>query len=262
MPRWNRREKPDYRHLRDVTDEAALVNAIRSPTYGEEHEHGVMASIQSRILGMFGEADALYLAQLVAAHEAARSADPSFPGHGRDWKSTFVHDVVGNAVGWGMRLGVLREAPNPGGDRLFLLEIRAPLFERMGNGKWRKVDLERSARGAGHREAARVKHAARIEPFVRELVGSLCAKGAAVPDAWFTRYPEQFARLKGLVERVADARTTFEEAHRGMHLADQKAWFVELDRCDRRTVGLLQLEPEAATALPDEDAQALASLQF
>lgn len=145
MPRWNRREKPDYRHLRDVTDEAALVNAIRSPTYGEEHEHGVMASIQSRILGMFGEADALYLAQLVPAHEAARSADPSFPGHGRDWKSTFVHDVVGNAVGWGMRLGVLREAPNPGGDRLFLLEIRAPLFERMGNGKWRKVDLERSA---------------------------------------------------------------------------------------------------------------------
>ncbi|SFM09006.1 hypothetical protein [Methylobacterium pseudosasicola] len=270
MPSWNRREKPDYRHLKDATPESALLAAIRSPTYGDGNELDIQASMQARILGIFGEADMLYLAQLVPFHEAARAADPAFPGHGRDWNSVFVHDVVGNAIGQGIRLGILREAPNPGGDRIFLLEIRAPLFERMGSGKWRRVDPQRSARGAGQREAARIRHAEKIGPQVAKLVGELCETGAPVPGEWFTRYPEQFARLKGLVDRIADARPTFEDAHRGMHLADQKWWLKGLS--DRLRIVRRELADDrwagrpprygapVPAALPAEDLDALDGL--
>ncbi|GAA0243111.1 hypothetical protein LNAOJCKE_4670 [Methylorubrum aminovorans] len=47
MPRWNRCEKPDHRHLWDVTDEAALVNAIRSSTYGEGDDYRLLSGFQS-----------------------------------------------------------------------------------------------------------------------------------------------------------------------------------------------------------------------
>ncbi len=43
MPRWNRCEKPDYSHLRDATPESALLNAIASPTYGDGHDHRLLA---------------------------------------------------------------------------------------------------------------------------------------------------------------------------------------------------------------------------
>ena len=84
--------------------------------------------------------------------------------------------------------------------------------------------------------------------------------GAAVPDAWFTRFPEQLARLKGLVERVADARTTFEEAHRGMHLANQKRWVAALKHQGHLTMGPAAPPEPVRAAVPDEDLEALGDL--
>ena len=55
MPRW--REKPDYRHLWDVTNAAAFANAMRRPTYGERGEHKVMASLCERLQAMWGDRD-------------------------------------------------------------------------------------------------------------------------------------------------------------------------------------------------------------
>ena len=257
MPRWNRREKPDYRHLRDVTDEAALVNAIRSPTYGDGHDFRLLAGFLARLVAMWGDRDILAIDELVPAHEDVRARDPAFFGHGRSWQGTFLHDAVGNLVGWGLRLGVLREDP-PYGRQVFRMARRAPLFERMGDGRFRWIDAvaARSAGGAPQREAYRVKHAAKIEPDVRLFVGRLCDLGAAIPEAWFTRFPEQFARLRGLAVRVADARTEFEQAHRGMHLADQKAWIKQL------AGDVLRTPPPDLAPVPDEDAEALGALQF
>lgn len=232
MPRWNRREKPDYRHLRDATPESALLGAIRSPTYGEDDNLHLLDSFQGRLTAMWGARDVLAIDELVAVHEDLRARDPGFAGHGKDWQGAFLHDVVGNLVGWGLRLGILVEEGTPEA-RTFRMVRRDPLFDRMGDGRWRRLDAEgvreKHARGAGQREAARVKHAEKIAPRVAELVGTLCELGAPVPERWFTQYPDQFARLKGLVERVADARPTFEDAHRGMHLADQKRWLNALE---------------------------------
>lgn len=273
MPRWNRRERPDYSHLRDVTDEAALVNAIRSPTYGEGHEHRLLAGFQARLTAMWGALDVIPLDNLVVIHEERRRDDPAFFGHGRDWEGAFLHDVVGNIVGWGLRLGILEEAEWHG-QRAFRIVRRDPLFERMGDGRWRRLDAEgvreASARGAAQREAYRIRYAERIAPRVAELVGDLCEIGAPVPGDWFNRYPDQFARLKGLVERMADARPTFEDAHRGMHLADQKRWCgvlashlwrVRHELADDRYRGKPPRYAAAApAALPEEDAEALGGL--
>ncbi|GBU19239.1 MULTISPECIES: hypothetical protein [unclassified Methylobacterium] len=271
MPRWNRREKPDYRHLRDVTDEAALVNAIRSPTYGEGHDYRLLAGFQARLVAMWGDRDLLALDELVPAHEEVRARDPGFFGYGRNWQGAFLHDAVGNLVGWGLRLGVLQEEAADGA-RAFRMVRRAPVFEKMGNGRWRRIDAVpgRSERGAAKREAYRVKHAEKVAPAVRELVGRLCAAGMPIPNAWFTRYPDQFARLKGLAAHVANARPTFEDAHRGMHLADQKAWLADLDRCARIMAGsemvrdhfLRKLQAEGAPApeVPADDIEALGTL--
>lgn len=263
MPRWNRRERPDYRYLRDVTDEAALVNAIRSPTYGEGHDFRLLAGFQARLTAMWGDRGLLPIGELVAAHEAVRAADAAFFGHGRNWQGAFLHDAVGNLVGWGLRLGILAEEPASEGTRGFRMVRRDPLFERMGNGQYRRLDAEgmreKSARGAGQREAARVRHAEEIAGYVRHHVGMLCEKGAAIPEAWF-RFTE-FARFKGQAERVADARPTFEEAHRGMHLADQKAWFKVLQSTNFNTpFPRPKQEDVQVAAVPDEDAEALGSL--
>ncbi|MBE7201224.1 MAG: hypothetical protein INR70_25955 [Parafilimonas terrae] len=225
MPRWNRREKPDYRHLRDATPESALVNAIESPTYGDGHDHRLLAGIQARLVTMWGQHTVIARDNLVVIHEEHRARDPGFFGHGRDWEETFPHDVVGNLVGWGLRLGVLEEAEWFGAPGYRMVR-RVPLFERMGDGKWRRLDAEgvreMSARGAAQREAYRIRHAEKIAPEVARLVEGLFETSAPVPKEWFTRFPDQFARLSGLAKRVADARPTFEDAHRGMHLADQK----------------------------------------
>ncbi len=260
MPRWNRREKPDYRHLRDVTDEAALVNAIRSPTYGARTDYGLLAGFHARLVAMWGNQDILTIDELVPIHEALRARDPGFFGYGRDWQGAFIHDTVGNLVGWGLRLEILQEGEFQFGTRTFRMVRREPIFERMGSGRWRRIDAVagRSERGAPQREAYRQRHAERIAPQVVEMVGILCDRGAAVPDALFTRFPDQFARLKGLIDYVASARPTFEQAHRGMHLADQKRWI--------RTLSYLVNNPErpqvaaAPASLPEEDIEALGSL--
>lgn len=162
MPRWNRREKPDYSHLRDVTEEAALVNAIRCLTYGEPDDYRLLAGFQARLLTVWGERDVLTLEDLVPAHEVVRSTDPGFFGYGRHWQGVFLHDAVGNLVGWGLRLGILEEVEADGG-RTFRMVRRDPLFERMGNGRYRRLDAEgvreASARGAAQREAYRIRHA-------------------------------------------------------------------------------------------------------
>lgn len=225
MPSRNRREKPDYRHLHGLTAEAALEIAICNPTYGEAHDYRLLAGIQARLVAMWGDRDVVAIHDLVPVHETVRASDPTFFGHGRDWRGAFLHDAVGNLVGWGIRLGILVEQAVDG-TRSFRMVRRDPLFERMGNGQWRRLDAagvrERSARGAAQREAARIRHADEVAYTVRWHVGCLCEKGAAIPKAWFAF--KEFAPLNGLAERVADARTTFEEAHRGMHMADQKAW--------------------------------------
>ena len=260
MARWNRREKPDYSHLRDVTDEAALVNAIRCPSYGSYHDYRLHAGFQARLVAMWGDRDVIPLAYLVAVHEAVRAVDTTFFGHGRNWTGAFLHDAVGNIVGWGIRLGILVEVAE-GGARAFRMVRRDPLYEQMGNGQWRKLDAagvrEKSARGAAQREAYRVRYAEGLADQVRLRVGLMCEKGAAIPEGWY-RFPE-FAPLKGLAERVADARTTFENAHRGMHLADQKAWFKMLVHDNASTPRPQPSEPVAAV-IPDEDADALGSL--
>lgn len=272
MPRWNRREKPDYRHLRDVTDEAALLNAIRYPTYGELDDYRLLAGVQARLVAMWGHWDVLALESLVDAHEAVRARDPGFFGHGRNWQGPVLHDIVGNLVGWGLRLEILQEVEEtrirvgeePSKGRAFRMVRRDPLFERMGDGRYRRLDADgvraKSARGAGQREAYRIRYAERIAPQVAELVGVLCDQGTAVPDSWFTRFPEQLARLKGLVERIADARTTFEEAHRGMHLADQKRWVDALGYQADRIMGPHLPRKPVQASVPDEDLDALGSL--
>jgi len=264
MPRWNRREKPDYRHLRDVTDEAALLGAIRSPTYGARTDYGLLAGFHARLVAMWGDRDVLSIDELVPVHEALRARDPGFFGYGRNWQGPFLHDAVGNLVGWGLRLEVLVEGEFEFGTRRFRMARREPIFERMGSGRWRRIDAVagRSERGAPQREAYRIRHAEAIAEEVAQQVGVLCFIGAAVPDAWFTRFPDQFARLKGLVERVSDARTTFEQAHRGMHLADQKRWLQTLYYMVRNAKAPERVEPSLPASLPDGDAEALANLQF
>jgi hypothetical protein len=80
MPRWNRREKPDYRHLKDATPESALVDAIRSPTYGEAHDFRQLAGFQARLTAMWGDRGVLAIDELVPAHEALRARDPASSG--------------------------------------------------------------------------------------------------------------------------------------------------------------------------------------
>lgn len=260
MARWNRREKPDYSHLRGLADDAALVNAIRCPTYGGDYDYSLHAGFQARLVAMWGDRDVIPLAYLVAVHEAVRAVDTTFFGHGRNWTGAFLYDAVGNIVGWGLRLGILAEVVE-GGDRAFRMLRRDPLYEQMGNGQWRKLDAdgvrERSARGAAQRESYRIRHAESIAADVLRAVGGMCEKGAAIPEGWF-RFPE-FAPLKGLAERVADARTTFENAHLGMHLAAQKAWVKRLVIDDGMTSRKQPSEPVAAVIL-DEDADALGSM--
>lgn len=261
MPSWNRREKPDYRHLRDATPESALVDAIRSPTYGEARDYRQLAGFQARLTAMWGALDVIPIDNLVAIHEERRRDDPGFFGHGRNWQGAFLHDAVGNLVGWGLRLGILEEAEWHG-TRGFRMVRRDPLFERMGDGTWRRLDAEgireKSARGAGQREAARVRHAERIAHLIAFHVGRLCEKGAAIPEAWFTRFPDEFGRLKGLAERVADARPDFEQGHRGMHLADQKAWLKAVTDYNQRHP--MKAPPREPAPLSAEDIDALDGL--
>ncbi|KIU30490.1 hypothetical protein SR39_20525 [Methylobacterium radiotolerans] len=118
----------------------------------------------------------------------------------------FLHDAIGNLVGWGLRLAILVEEGTPEA-QAFRMARRDPLFERMGNGQYRRLDAEgireKSARGAGRREAARIRHAERVAHLIASHVGRLCEKGAAIPDVWFTRFPDEFGRLKGLAELVS-----------------------------------------------------------
>ncbi|KQO68516.1 hypothetical protein ASF22_19905 [Methylobacterium sp. Leaf87] len=251
MP-WYRTPKADYSHLRGVDDDTALQRAIRSPTYGEAHQFGLMADYHGRIAMMWGAADVLRYEHLVVVHEATRASHPSFFGFGRHWVGAFLHDVVGNLVGHGLRLGVLEEISIDGG-RAFKLVRREPLFERTGSGSWRRI-TERSGRGAAQREAYRVRHAAGLDAEISELVGRLCAGGAAIPDGWYRRYPEQFGALRGLAVLVSDARPTIETAHRTMHLVDQKWWVRGLGDLARN------VRPAPAAAVPDEDLESLGSL--
>jgi hypothetical protein len=269
MPRW--REKPDYRHLRDLADDAAFANAMRRPTYGERCEHKTMASLCERLQAMWGDRDEVPLDEVMSLHEDIRARDPGFFGHGRNWQGAFLHDVVGNMVGWGLRLGVIAEA-EPYGRRVLRLARRDPLYRRMGNGRYVPITEENvpTARGAAQAEAARLRHAEAIAESVRHRVGELADLGAPVPDWWITRFAEQFGRFEGFKMRVADARPTFEDAHRGMHLADQKRWLKALadhartvrselayDRCAGRPPRYAAPDP---AALPTEDAEALGEL--
>lgn len=252
MP-WYKRTDADYRHLRDVTDDAALVNAIRYPTYGEAHQLGLMASFHARLVTMWGEADVVRIEDLVATHERVRSSDPAFFGHGRDWKGTFLHDVVGNLIGHGLRLGVLEEVSIDGG-RAFKLVRREPLFERLVSGSWRRI-TEGNRRGAAQRESYRVRHTASLDAKISELVGRLCDSGAIIPEGWFRFYAEQFGALRSLAVFVSDARPTIETAHRSMHLVDQKSWARTLE------ISVRNMRPAPApAAVPDEDLEALGSL--
>lgn len=179
MPRWNRGEKPDYRHLRDATPESALLAAIRSPTYGDGHDFRLLAGFQARLTAMWGDRDILAIDELVPVHEALRARDPGFFGYGRNWEGALLHDIVGNLVGWGLRLEILQDGEHPLGTRCFRMVRRDPIFERMGNGRWRWIDAVagRSERGAPQREAYRIRHAETIAPRVAELVGILCDRG-------------------------------------------------------------------------------------
>ncbi|GAN50660.1 hypothetical protein ABID82_000575 [Methylobacterium sp. PvP062] len=261
MPHWNRRERPDYRHLKDATPESALVTAIRSPTYGEARDYRLLAGFQARLTAMWGDREVLAIDELVPAHEEVRARDAGFFGHGRDWRGAFLHDAIGNLVGWGLRLAILVEEGTPEA-QAFRMARRDPLFERMGNGQYRRLDAEgireKSARGAGRREAARIRHAERVAHLIASHVGRLCEKGAAIPDVWFTRFPDEFGRLKGLAELVSDSRGTFVEAHRGMHLADQKAWLKAVEDYNQRHP--MKAPPRDPAPVPAEDLDALDGL--
>lgn len=252
MPWW-RQPKADYRHLRDGDEDAALQRAIAHLTYGETYQTGLMAAFHARTVAMWGDADVLRYEDLVAAHERVRAADPGFFGFGRHWQGAFLHDVVGNIVGHGLLLGVLEEVSIDGG-RAFKLVRREPIFERTGSGSWRRI-VEGNRRGAAQREAYRVRHAAGLDEKVRELVARLCAGGAAIPEGWYRRYPDQFGALRGLAVLISDARPTIETAHRTMHLVDQKWWVRGLTDLARN------LRPAPAAApVPDEDLESLGSL--
>ncbi len=96
---------------------------------------------------MWGQQTVIARDNLVMIHEEHRARDPGFFGHCRDWEETFLHDVVGNLVGWGLRLGVLEEAEWFGAPGYRMVR-RDPLFEQMGDGKWRRLDAEACARRA------------------------------------------------------------------------------------------------------------------
>ena len=191
----------------------------------------------ARFSGVMDSRDAIRVAGLPVAAAFFRALDPD------------------------MEIAILVEEGTPEA-QAFRMARRDPLFERMGNGQYRRLDAEgireKSARGAGRREAARIRHAERVAHLIASHVGRLCEKGAAIPDVWFTRFPDEFGRLKGLAELVSDSRGTFVEAHRGMHLADQKAWLKAVEDYNQRHP--MKAPPRDPAPVPAEDLDALDGL--
>lgn len=263
MPRF-RRARPtlDYGHLAKPLP-LILQEAIDNRTYGQ-HSSPYPAEVNACLIELFAGRDKLGEADLLDAVERVRP--------GRGWSSEFRMDVVGNWIGWGLHLSLLRETPDENGSRGWTMPDREPHFDLDNNRARRIRGLEplaqllmdkRRMREAKLRKTLARKHAAKIAPVIEADLSRLTdlEPDAVIPDDW-RRFVGEDVLAKW--PRVREAHGLLKDLHWDWSRDLQEQWRghvgAEADMAAYRAQRRRMKEERAAEAMLAEDDAALAEI--
>ncbi len=258
MPRWYRREKPDYSHLHGRPLNIILTAPSRTgPTGGRPDVRGDRERRPHEMVRRPGGPHGLRGSRHHGAH----------PRHA--WVVRGVRlRLVGTRIGWGMHLGLLEEAPASDGERAWTMPDREPQFD-VHRGKARRIRGlppaeqiamdRRRAREAKLRATLDAKHARQVAPRVVDLLNRITGSepDAVMPAGWA---PFVGADIMERWPTVAEAHGLLVDLHHGMNRERQKEWLRHLEAAaDAASFAASRREGErqAAAAL-SEDADAFA----
>lgn len=261
-----RYDKPDYSHLAGRTPEQAFAEAYAKPTFGDRHGRWP-GQVNQILIVLFEGRERLHV------DEAAAAFAERIPGHRHT--PAFIAERAGNALAWGVRLGLLQESVERG-RYVWIMPDRQPWFETDPKGKARQIrglpdgeqaDLNRKRASqakakATIREREALARDTAIEALVNDLI--ILRPDAMAPDAgiWRDALPNAM-----LPQTILAIRPMVIQAHHGMEPRAQRDWQRHLERlvfsarwdAHHRPPLPQQPAPEEED-LSDEDAAALGNL--
>lgn len=264
MARWDRRPKPDYSHLYGRPLDVILDGAIANRSYGRDRRT-FPAEVNLDLIDLFEGRDRLAVGELMDAHAALVVRT----GRGADWSEVFRADVVGNLIGWGVHLGILKETPDANGERGWRLVERELRYDVCAGRAQQIRGLPGDEQAAmNRRRLAAERRAATLDRRSAETLTPLIATAlshilAATPDA---TVPVGWSRFVGedLPARWPLLREAFGllvEAHRESPRRRRQDWLYLLGREGLAARHLAQRRAEEAKAAElAEDAAAFEDL--
>jgi hypothetical protein len=266
MPR-RYRFKPDYSHLLGVSLDTVLDAAIQRRGYGKGDET-YPAEANANVLKLFKNGDWISRQDLRLGADVVQGA--------RGWSPEFALDVIGNTVGWGLHLNLIKEVPGPDGERGYSLIERETVYEVIAGKAVRVIGLPADEQVAMNVRRSRLrrlhatlalKRAIKVRRAAEPLIDRMIAadRDAKIPDEFRTYLDAQFFELSEEMT-VRHLREYLLEAPDGWDAYLQKHWLRTLARAaedaERRAQTRRELEAEAAAAeviLP-EDMDAFAGI--
>ncbi|WP_375275581.1 hypothetical protein [Methylorubrum thiocyanatum] len=253
MARYNRRERHDYSYLRYATPSQAFEQSYRDLPFGNRREWP--ANVNRQLLTLFEGRDSLHADAATVAF--SNMFDPATVA---TWSPEFLASRVGNALGWGVRLGVVQEVIEDG-RRVWRMPDREPWWETDPRGNARQIrglpDGEQAAlnrRRAAHAKAAATRQAneaAARAPVIEGIVNALLLLEPDwnCPDT--KRWREALPGV-ALPCPLVEIRPIVLDAHRAMTPRAQHIWQGELAGCESHARYLAgRRERDAAQAVDD-----------
>jgi hypothetical protein len=259
--------KPDYGHLYGKAPEFILDAALQNRTYG----HGVKnyeAEVNLVILKLYGDRTILTLDDMLEMVETVRAP--------RNWSVGFTLDFMGNAIAWGIFLGIVERIGEDRSERSFRLLHREPVFDIVAGDAMRVIGLppdEQIAMNARRSRLRRlhatlaIKRSIKVRKAAEPLIDRMITadRDAKIPDEFRTYLDAQFFELSEEMS-VRHLREYLLEAPDAWDAYLQKHWLRSLAKAaedaERRAQARRELEAEAAATevvLP-EDIDAFAGI--
>ncbi|MRI55123.1 hypothetical protein D8770_14300 [Methylobacterium sp. DB1607] len=248
--------------------------ALVSPTYGTGHSRWP-AYVNEDILIVFGEDSALGREAFVPRYDARMATKFANRRGERPQPDRRAWESAGNAVGWGLRLGLLTAETGPDGARAWRLVRREPTY--ILDKKWQ---CEQVAGLTSALQAARDKRAATQAKLTATLARKACEKkspwlaqrlrwiledepGFAIPASWAAQgyVPEWTVgtALSACFDTIRDAPIALEFSKGRLAAWDRQLAGDGILARHRASERRLAAQAEAAD-VPAEDAAALEDL--
>ncbi|ACS41463.1 hypothetical protein [Methylorubrum extorquens] len=234
----DRREAPDYTHLRGKSPEQVFAETYARRAPGE-HSGWWPERVNRTLIGLIAERETLHVREAAAVYGALFAKPIHTP--------EFTADRAANLLAWGVRLGILTESVEAGRyvwrmpDRELMWETdpkgRARQIRGLPDGEQADMNRRRAAQDRAADTRAR-KSAAALAPDIERAVDALlrARPGVTVPDTpdWREALPN--ALLPCL---LVELRPMLLEAHHAMDPRRQRQWLhrlhtsVSVHRCSR-----------------------------